>query len=187
MKNKINSYIFILGTIIAVTLSACKTDKDDVKKPSDENEEELITTVEVHFTERGNASNHFHSKWVDTDGDGGINPIIDTILLDTNKIYDVYLEVLNESVTPTVNITEEIEAEDDEHIFCFHTTDANIVINRTDSDGTFEVGLKSEWITNLNSIQSDVTIQLKHQPGIKNGTCDVGETDIEIIFPLIVK
>jgi hypothetical protein len=29
----------------------------------------------------------------------------------------------------------------------------------------------------------DVKISLKHQPGIKNGSCDIGETDVELLFP----
>jgi hypothetical protein len=30
-------------------------------------------------------------------------------------------------------------------------------------------------------------IELKHQPGIKNGTCGVGETDIDILFPVKIQ
>jgi hypothetical protein len=28
-----------------------------------------------------------------------------------------------------------------------------------------------------------VVVRLKHQPGTKNGTCAVGDTDVEVTFP----
>ena len=70
-------------------------------------------------------------------------------------------------------------------MFCFDVVDAHVNINRTDTDGTFEIGLQSEWVTTTASTGT-VTVSLKHQPGIKDGTCDPGDTDVEIQFPIVI-
>ena len=57
----------------------------------------------------------------------------------------------------------------------------DITIQRTDSDGNFEVGLQSLWETGTTG-NGTVMIRLKHQPGVKDGTCAPGETDIELDF-----
>ena len=87
---------------------------------------------------------------------------------------------------PADTISNEVLAEGDEHLFCFDPIDANISITRTDSDGTFEIGLTSDWITG-NYSNGLVTITLKHQPGVKDGTCSPGDTDVEIQFPIIIQ
>src|SRR3990167_2160051 len=56
----------------------------------------------------------------------------------------------------------------------------------TNSDGTYEVGLLSSWVTQAIST-GETTITLKHQPGVKNGQCDPGETDIELTFHTIIE
>jgi hypothetical protein len=56
-----------------------------------------------------------------------------------------------------------------------------------DQDGNgLSLGLQSTW-KGINPTTSMMKIALKHQPGIKNGSCNVGETDVEVEFPLIIK
>jgi hypothetical protein len=62
----------------------------------------------------------------------------------------------------------------------------NGIIVRTDSDGTYEIGLKTKW-KSFGISNGTVTVTLKHQPGIKNGTCTTGETDAEIAFITITQ
>lgn len=181
MKTTLIKYILIPSIIFTV---GCKRNIDDPEDPHDHNEEELITTVELHFT--NSAGSHIMATWSDIDGPGGTDPVIDSLFLDTNSVYDVSIEFLNESGEEAEDMTHEIEEEDDEHLICFDVPSDNLTIDRTDSDGTFEVGLMSKWTTSEATIGS-VTISLKHQPDVKDGTCVPGETDVEVTFPMVIE
>lgn len=179
--------IIYIGFIVA--LVACKKDKTEVTEPTpvNVNEEELITTVTLHFYEEGNSSYYFMASFRDVDGVGGNEATIDTIKLDTNSTYNVSVELLDESKSTTENITEEVKEEADEHLFCYESTTSNLAVNITDTDGTFPIGIDSDWKT-TDEIISSIKIILKHQPeGQKNGSCSPGETDVEVEFPLVIK
>ncbi len=179
-KMKKSAYLFSLFFVATLLLvSSCGDDPEPV------NEEELITTVILRFSSPGAATQSF--TWRDLDGDGPNQPVIQTITLSANTTYSVAIELLNESETPAEDITEEIDEERDEHLFCFEPSESiNLAISRTDTDGTYEVGLESEWETG-NSSTGEVTVILKHQPGIKNGTCTPGEVDVEATFPVTIQ
>jgi hypothetical protein len=181
-KMKKSTYLislFFVATLLLI--SSCGEDPEPV------NEEELITTVKLTFTPVGFVGSVQTFTWRDLDGDGPIQPVIETIALSNNRTYAVSIELLNESETPPEDITEEIDEERDEHLFCFETTNGlNLSITRTDTDGTFEVGLESEWATG-NASTGSVTVILKHQPGVKNGSCDLGEVDVEATFPVTIQ
>ncbi len=58
---------------------------------------------------------------------------------------------------------------------------------KTHLDGNgLELGLAAD-VTTTSASNGTFTISLKHQPGIKNGSCDIGETDVEVAFVLEVK
>ncbi|MEN9639338.1 MAG: hypothetical protein RLZZ262_1206 [Bacteroidota bacterium] len=181
------NFQFILLAVI-VLLAACKKDDNEVTTPTPEvHEEELITTLQVHLYRLDGTGDTAVFVFSDVDGPGGAAPQpIDTIFMQPATEYGCFLTLLNESVSPAENITEEIEEEDDEHLFCFSPENANLSIVRTDSDGTYEVGLQSEWTSGAAS-SGEVTIVLKHQPDIKNGSCDPGDTDIEVTFPVAIE
>lgn len=173
--------------VMALFIAGCKKDKMDVENPSPvEQEEELITTLKLTFSDASGVETDKVFKFVDLDGDGGNAPIVDDIELTKNVTYNVDIEVLNESENPAEDITAEILAENSDHLFCFSASGIDLSINRTDSDGKYEVGLKSEWITGI-AASGTVTVALKHQPGVKNGMCNVGETDIEVSFKTIIQ
>ncbi|MDC1221312.1 type 1 periplasmic binding fold superfamily protein [Salibacteraceae bacterium] len=172
-----------LISIVLISIS-CKRDPDDPTDPIDVNEEELITTVRLNF-ENTASSNQFSASWTDKDGDGGDNPTIDSIYLDTNASYQVSIEFLDESSDEVEDITEEVQEEGVEHIVCLESSSSEIQIERTDSDGTYEIGLESKW-TISNAANGSLTISLKHQPDVKDGTCNPGETDVEVIFPFAI-
>jgi len=168
--------LFVMGFV-----SSCKKDDD----PEEENEEEVITTLRMTFSEQG-ASNTFTVTFQDPDGEGGNAPtVFEDINLAANTVYDVSIELLNESDPNDVeDITEEILEEDNEHLFCFTPSTGELSVQRTDTDGTFEVGLQSTWTT-TNADNGTVNVTLKHQPdGVKDGTCSPGDTDIELDFTL---
>lgn len=177
-----NSKFYLLG-VLMLTAVACKKDpKPVVNPPAPENEEELITTFRITFTDPSGVNPNVIAMFRDIDGPGGNNPtVFDTIRLKPNSTYNAAIEFLNEAANPAENITAEILEEAVDHLICFDVTGANVAITRTDTDGTYEVGLASKWITTAVS-SGNTIIRLRHQPGLKNGSCDVGDTDIEINF-----
>lgn len=185
MKRKNSLWISSVSIVLLITgLYSCKKDE---QKPNDtpsaiQNEEELITTFTITLTDAVGVEPTVEATFRDTDGEGGNTPTtFDYIVLQSNTTYNATITLLNESVAPAENISEEVHEEGDEHIFCFEPTNSNVTITRTDSDGTYGIGLTSDWTTG-DASSGTVLISLKHQPGVKNGTCEPGETDIELLF-----
>ena len=178
-----SSNILLFIIISTLVLSSCKRDDDEPDDPHNHNEEELITTVELHL--HAIDGTHASANWSDVDGPRGEDPIIDTLVLDTNKTYSLHIEFLDESGDEVHDLTHEIEEEGSEHIVCYDETIDELSITRTDSDGVYEIGLTSDWVTS-NASSGTVTISVKHQPDLKDGTCAPGETDVEVIFPIVI-
>ena len=172
----------------AILLSACKKDNDRADQPTPPtNDGEILTSLILEITDTTTASTTMVFAFRDLDAEGSNQPVQwDTIRLEPNKVYDTRIMVLNEISQPIDTLSLEIANEADEHIFCFDTNTPGLNILRTDSDGTFEIGLTSRWFTQSSGI-GEITVTLKHQPGIKDGTCLPGDTDIEITFPCTVE
>ena len=173
---------------ITVFIIAC--DKDDPEIP---NEEELITTVNYFLTPT-DGGQVVTLTFRDLDGDGGQNPTITEGTLTANHSYMGRLELLNESETPTEDITEEIKAEDKDHQFFFQSSISDLTFAYTDMDADGNpVGLTGTLTTGAAGTGT-MTIILIHKPekegtGVSDGdvTNAQGETDIQITFPLIVE
>lgn len=182
----IKTYSIIAITLFSLFVSSCKKD-DDAPQPSNPtippvNEEELITSVILSFVDTAGVQPTVQYAFRDPDGDGGNAPTQqDTIRLVANTYYDATIQLLNESETPAEDITLEVKDEDDEHLFCYSPSNNNVTIARTDSDGTYEIGITTFWWTGA-SANGATTVTLKHQPGIKDGTCSPGDTDVEVTF-----
>ncbi len=186
MKKSIIKTIVFVGSFIATAISI-QSCTDPTTPPTPTNETELITTVKVELTDTlsGQKLNYFFR---DLDGEGGNAPSQwDTIKLSDSSFYKVSIKFLNESNSNAVqDITQEILAEQANHIVCLTPQGVNSTITVTDTDGTYKLGLASTLKTGAASI-GNITITLKHQPGIKNGSCDPGETDVQVAFPTVIK
>ncbi len=175
-------------TIIALTIFmvGCKKD-DDSPTPADNSnppahEEELITSAILSFVDTAGVQPSVQFAFRDPDGDGGNAPTQhDTIRLVANTYYNATIQLLNEAENPADDITLEIQQEDDEHLFCYSPSNTNVSVVRTDTDGTYEVGIATFWSTGA-SANGETTVTLKHQPGVKDGSCAPGDTDIEVSF-----
>ena len=179
--------ISFIAFSMLVFIASCKKDEDEVTNPPIVNEEEVITTLTLQFTETSGAEDPFTVTFRDPDGDGGLAPdIFESITLTGGLSYTCSILLLNETETPADTISLEVLAEADEHLFCFEVTGADLDIARTDSDGEFEVGLESLWTAGALS-SGTVMVTLKHQPGIKDGTCEVGDTDVEVEFDVVIE
>ena len=184
-----HNYLFAIFAICLFTITSCK-DSD----PIDEPPPEVITTLRYRLTNTTTGS-EIQFTFADPDGDGGDAPIISTDILEANSIYTGTLEVLNESVTPIENITEEIQEEDEEHQFFFTVSSAaNATITYDDMDPMGDpIGLAST-LTTGDASDGTLMITLRHEPnksadGVADG--DIanagGETDIEVIFDISIQ
>jgi hypothetical protein len=176
--------IFILSAFLIVVSAGCKKNKPAVINPPNPNEEELITTFRITFTDSAGLAPQVIASFVDIDGPGGNDPsTFDTIRLLANKTYNASITLLNESISPAEDITEEVEEEGVDHLFCFDlTAGLNVTVTRTDQDANgLPIGILNKWVTTGTSTGT-ATIRLRHQPGVKTGDCAPGETDIELNF-----
>lgn len=173
----------------AFLVTACKKDKTTVTNPTNPNEEELITTFKITFTDVNGVLPAVEAQFVDIDGVGGNDPTtFDSIFLAPNATYAANITLLNESASPVEDITAEVEEEGVDHLFCFElSAGLNMVITRTDLDANnLPIGIQSQWVTTSASSGTS-TIRLRHQPGVKTGDCAPGETDIELTFQTYIQ
>ncbi len=177
-----------LFSIIALSITACKKDDSDVTKPTDINEGELITTLQFNIIDTDSPFTTHVFEYKDVDGIGGNNPLIDTIKLKNNKIYSVEILLLDESKNPIDTISNEVLEESKDHLFIFEPASPimSVTINDFDDNNPpLPLGLLSSWAT-TNTGNSSIKVTLKHQPGIKNGDPTRGETDIEVVLPVVI-
>jgi hypothetical protein len=178
---------FILLVLVGVL--ACK--KEPEVLPTDDNE--LITTVELVFTDPANVSRSF--KFRDIDGDTRTKPeAFDTLKLDRNTEYKVSIHIGDESKGTYEDITEDIQEESDVHLFVYRPNPVSLLaIQITDVDkNALPIGLNAKAKTQYFPGSGLLQVMLKHQPPlngkiVKTGEEEVGSTDLDLSFPLIVK
>ncbi|MPR35304.1 hypothetical protein [Salmonirosea aquatica] len=187
MKNK-----WIPAMLIGLTflLAQCKSASD--VEPDDENE--LITTVQLQFSPTLIFTGDQTFTYRDIDGDGGNPPTkFDTISLLANTEYVLKVTVLDESKNPADDITEEVQEKADEHLFVFTPTPASLLTyTYGDKDArNLPIGLVGTVKTGAAGTGT-LRVQLRHQPPIsdkimKDGTAGPGSDDVNLNFNLVVK
>jgi hypothetical protein len=175
-------------------LSGCKKDATEEPAPTAPpvNESELITTLRVTFYTLSFAE-YKYMVFTDLDGDGGNAPVITADTLSADSIYNVTIQVLNESVSPAADITAEILAEGTAHQFFYQVTGADLILSYGDADSNgHPIGLEAACFAGAPSAGT-LKVTLRHQPdktaaGVEAGdiTNAGGDTDIEVIFPTVV-
>ncbi len=182
--------MILLSVVFITALVSCKKDN---AKPTDStltNENEIITTMELKFSGKGvlGKDTTFVVTFNDPDGDGGNTATqFDTINLLKNSSYNVELTLLDKSKTPADTISNEVLEEANDHLFFYSSNPTGLVdVLITDKDGNNRnLGLKSKWTT-TNVGSGKVKVKLMHQPGVKNGISETGDTDVEVDFILHV-
>jgi len=170
---------------IATVISSCSKGTD-IDPNTDENE--LITTVKMNFTEKGTSTTNTFVV-IDPDGAEGPKAIsqLDKITLKANKSYDFTITILDETKNPVSDITTGIEAEKNDHLFIYTPSPSSLlsfVITDKDSKG-YNVGLKAS-VTTTAAGTGKLKVQLRHQPGVKDGTPTPGSDDINQTFDVVV-
>lgn len=181
---KINFLSAILFT--GIVLIGCSNDDDT---PQIVNEEEVITTLLVTLTPNtGGTPVTLQTR--DLDGDGPNAPVV-TVSgpLATGVVYNSTITLLNETVNPAENITDEVEEESDEHQF-FYTVAGGLDVTTTYFDfDTNENPLGTKFILTAGAVSSGtITFTLRHEPKKPNtGLADAGgETDFTATFSVSV-
>ncbi|HRD52124.1 MAG TPA: type 1 periplasmic binding fold superfamily protein [Flavobacteriales bacterium] len=187
--------LLALTLLAALALAGCKKKDDghDLGHGHDHNEEELITTVKALFM-HATTGDTVEFSWEDLDGDGGNAPVITGGTVQMGAAYAMRLLLLNESVTPSDTISNEVAQEAEAHQFFFSTTGGSLGWEGyldADANG-LPIGLLTQWSTGVPGT-GNITIILRHEPsksaaGVSAGdiTNAGGETDIEVTIPYTV-
>lgn len=188
---KYKSVFLVLIAIALITSASCSKEKEDPVIP---NEGELITTV-IYLLVDTVALDTAIFTFRDIDGDGGNPPIINNDTINPNATYLGSLQLLNESVSPSINLTSEIINEGTEHQFFYGIQSLlNAQVNYRDSDALGNpIGLKSTLISGESCI-GVLRIVLRHEPdkfgeGVSEGDPSNagGETDIQVDFDVSIQ
>ncbi len=181
---KKSSFLSLFALLLTVIFaSSCKPDE-----PVNPNEEEVITKVTLTIADATTGALVQTAVYSDPDGAGGAGAVrFDSLRLDSGKVYNVSIAMYDESDGGNIkNITDEVRAESVDHLFCYTATGVQVTVVKTDSDGTFPIGITTNW-TAVSPSTGTMRVELRHQPdGTKNGTCTPGSTDVQLDFVVIV-
>jgi len=184
-----SKFFYILGLAAITAFSSCS--KDEAVAPS--NEEEVITTVTLSLKDSANsAAPALVFTYKDLDGAGGNAPTIDNLSLAPNKTYYVTNTVADDSKTPSVDITAEIKAEQNDHQFFYFVTGLGLRSKYAATDFDTNVPAKPLGLVPIFKTGASgsgiLRVLLKHQPDTKKtisnavGDETIGDTDIDITF-----
>jgi len=177
---------FLTISIFAIALFASCSD-DDV--PETVLPQEVITTLRLTLEPIGGGTD-IVLEYRDLDADGPNPPVVDVSgNLAAGTSYNGAILLLNETVDPPENVTEEVDEESLEHQF-FYTLGGDLNVTTEyenfDTDGN---PLGTELMLLAGEASSGtLTLTLRHEPNKPNsGLADAGgETDIEVTFDVAV-
>ena len=184
-KFKLTEGLTVLALVLVATISACGSED-----PTPTNDNELITTVNLTFTNNGMTDEVVTASFRDVDGPGGEDPVITDAQLNANSSYTLNVQFLNDSGGPVENITEEIVSEGLDHqVFYVIGGTANLSYSYGDQDSQGNpIGITGTLTTGAAG-NGTLRIILLHNPvksasGVANG--DIGnaggEEDIRVQF-----
>ncbi len=186
MKKLFRPYLslFLASTLVFAT-AACGNDDDP--KPVEE-EQELITTLQISLVPEGKGQN-VTATFRDANALNG--PTNETLSLAPNTTYKASVTLKDESKTPAVDYTSEINEEGDEHeVFYVAASGLNVTVQKTEDKDKNDrpIGLLTKVVTGQSSAGT-LRITLKHQPNLKGNTSDSskGETDVEVNFNVVIQ
>ena len=146
--------------ILLIALAACKKET----QPAEENDMELITTIQLDFEHDGSTQKATFI-WEDADGPGGDEPYSDTIKLKAGTMYSVTVSFWNKTLNPAEDITNEVQNESEHHRIYYEPGAATgIIVDGLDDDVSgMPLGVNSVWTTTDVSA-GNVLVVLRHYP-----------------------
>lgn len=176
--------------ILTVLWGSCKKDEQAVAPPVPENE--FLTTVELKVVNESDPSDAQTASWIDLDPDDDTPPDVSKAKLNlkANTKYTVQVLFWDDTKTPRGDVTAEIKERENYHLICFTATSGlDLTVKRTDHDTNspaLEVGLEDEFTTGAAS-SGTLNVELRHQPNVKDGTCDPGSTDADVNYQITIQ
>ena len=164
----------VVLSMFFITFSACK--KEEVS------EQENINVLKVKI---GSAT----YTWSDTDGVGsGAAPKIDTIRLTPNGSFVADLAVQDGSTNPVKDLTPEIIVEKDDHLFIYKPTTVNLTVSDLSKDSKSRNFGQTATLKTGAASSGTLQITLKHLADKSAADpSKTGETDLDVVFPVVVK
>ena len=186
----------MLITGILLFQNSCKKNEDDTTEPAPpppatQNDPELITRMEITFTDSAMPANQFTCLYIDPDGQSGSGAPtqVDTIRLFASKTYLLNIKLFNDLATPVDTVSNQIHNEANDHQFFFSFNQINVQAGYRDLDTQTPpqpLGLQAFWRTTAPG-PGGAGIVLKHQAGIKDGNIATGIPDLQAGMPCIVQ
>jgi hypothetical protein len=177
----------VLKPLVAIAAFASVFASCSKEVEEEENDNEVITTVQLQFTPVGGGTALTY-KWEDLDGDGGGTPVVDMITLAPNKVYNVQLLLLDKTKNPVDTTSNEVLEEDFDHRFYFEPSAASgIIVSNLSADANgAPVGLSSTWTTAA-AATGTIKITLRHYENGGKAVSDLvnstkSSTDAEVTF-----
>lgn len=180
--------IFALG-MLAFIFNGCTEEENPALPPADD-DHAPPTTMIVVFKEIGK-SDSTKSLVRDTTVVKGKPMVDDTLRVVSGKMYDGYIMLWNESVSPAEDATHEIEEEKNEHLFVFTATGDAVgrltVSGLEKDDNGHEFGLTfTASVGGSGAAAGGLRIQLRHY-GTSSKTGTTYDTDIDQTFPVLLQ
>jgi hypothetical protein len=168
----------------SVLLNACRP----VTDPTKELEEVLPNALTLNNTQ-GNAT----ATWRSSSDTKGMATRIDTLILVAGRTYTGTITAVNDTKTPTVDLTSEYKELGNEHQF-FYTisgdAQSRLTFTITDKDSNnLPLGLQfNAAVTAGAAARGTLNVVLGHYDDVKKtGTNRSPETDIDINFPVVIR
>ena len=185
MKHKIK--IAFVTVVLFSFISCEKIPKTPI------NEEEVINTIILSLQKNGTTTIQ-NFVFNDPDGDGALNPIVDSIIIEKAALYNATITLLNTTIFPADTISKEVFEEGIDHQFFYQSTPNTILSSFVYNDADINenpIGLNFGFNTSNIVGSGNLKITLRHQPnktaiGVSSGdiTNANGETDLEVDFPI---
>lgn len=179
-----------LWIVLAVSffVGACKKEEQNVA-PTDDNE--AITTAILSLTNTANAQDVVTAT-IESLNTNTPDRTKATLNLRANATYSGTVQLYDKTQTPTLDATAEIREKANEHLFVYTTSATSLLtVAITDKDsnpspGPYPIGLAFSLKAG-SAATGSLTVQLRHQPGSKNGTITPGTDDLNVNFPVVIQ
>lgn len=173
---------------VALLAAACKKDEQNVT-PSDPNE--AITTATLTLTSKATPAESVTATIENLNTTADFSKA--TLTLKANTTYTGVVTLLDKTKTPTLDVSNEVKGEANEHLFVYTFTPAasspaSLSVTITDRDtnpSPYPLGLATEMRTGAAGT-GKLKVVLRHQPNAKNGTPTPGTTDLDTDFNVVV-
>lgn len=115
-----------------------------------------------------------------------LNGATPEIVLNANTTYaTVTIEFTN--AENNEDVTAEILEEAEDHLVCYSSSISDLIVSLNDKDANnLDLGLNTSWETG-DTASGIVTVELRHQPAVKDGTCTPGDSDVEVVFDVTIQ